>query len=297
VKDVQQFKDSRLANTSSSIIKIAKIEYVLDDNLQRQNISFGRSFSIQTTIGLKKMKYNETDLTEATKIISYLRSIQIYAVSILFLGLVYLGFKILNDTKGIELYLLYFSTGPIILGTLSIIFHLNSITANLYGVSSIIAGVIYSFSLLYYRGGIDGFFTTICFIAGLIVIRQGVIVSFGNRSREAFSKINQAKVSFVMNLIKSLKQSLPNEQDVIHCTYTDDDKKRNVRIKLLDDVACFLFNEDSTPVFFDRNNVYIVELQDNPNFVNVSITAHNHDWIEAQFKIDDFKKYQTWKDL
>jgi len=243
------------------------------------------------------MKYNETDLTEATKIISYLRSIQIYAVTILFLGLVYLGFKILSDTKGIELYLLYGSAGLITLGTLSIILHLNSGTANLYGINSIFAGVIYLFSILYYHGATWGFFTTVGFIAGLIVIRQGVIVSFGNRSREAFSKINQAKVSFVMNLIKLLKQSLPNEQDVIHCTYTDDDKKRNVRIKLLDDVACFLFNGDSTPIFFDRNNVYIVELEESPNLLNVSVTAHNHDWIEAQFKPDDFKKYQTWKDL
>ena len=69
-----------------------------------------------------------------------------------------------------------------------------------------------------------------------------------------------------------MKQSLPNEQNVIHCTYNDGGEKRNVKIKLLDDVACFLFNGDSTPIFFDRNNVYILELQDNPNFLNVSIT-------------------------
>jgi hypothetical protein len=241
------------------------------------------------------MKYNETDLTEATTIISYLRSIRIYAVAILFLSLVYAGLKILDDTKGTELYLLYCFTGLITLGTLSIILRLNAGTANLYGVSSIIAGVICSFSILYYQGSTWGFFTTVGFIAGLIVIRQGVKAAFGNRSREAFSKINQAKVSFVTNLIKSLKQSSPQEQNVIHCTYTDDDKKRNVRIKLLDEVACFLFNGDSTPVFFDRNNVFILELQDNPNFLNVSITAHNHDWIEAQLKPDDFKKYYTWK--
>jgi hypothetical protein len=243
------------------------------------------------------MKYNETDLTEATKIISYFRSIRIYAVAILFLSLVYSGLKFLNDTEGTELYLLYCFIGLITLGTLSIILHLNSGTANLYGVSSILAGVIYSFSILYYQGATWGFFTTVGFIAGLIVIRQGVMVVFGNRSREAFSRANQAKVSFVINLLKSLKHSLPNEQNVIHCTYTDDSKKRNVRIKLLDDVACFLFNGNSTPIFFDRNNVYIIELQDNPNFLNVSITAHNHDWLEAQFKSDDFKKYQAWKNL
>jgi hypothetical protein len=243
------------------------------------------------------MKYNETDLTEATNIISYLRSIRIYAVTILFISLVYLVFKILNDTRGTELYLLYCVTGLITLGTLSIILHLNSGTANLYGVGCILAGVLYSFSILYYHGAIWGFFTTVGFVAGLIVIRQGVMVAFGNRSREAFSRTTQAKVSFVIDLAKSLQQSLPNEQNVIHCTYTDEDKQKKVRIKLLDDVACFLFNGDSTPIFYDRNNVYIIELQDNQNFLNVSITAHNHDWIEAQFKPDDFKKYQAWKDL
>ena len=92
------------------------------------------------------MKYNETDLTEATKIISYLRSIRIYAVAILFLSLVYSSLKFLNDTKSIELYLLFCFTGLITVGTLSVILHLNSGTANLYGISSIIAGVIYSFS-------------------------------------------------------------------------------------------------------------------------------------------------------
>jgi hypothetical protein len=243
------------------------------------------------------MKYNETDLTEATKIISYLRSIRVYAVALLFLSLVYASLKFLSDTKGTELYLLYCLTGLITLGTLSIILHLNSVTANLYGVSSIIAGIICSFSILYYQGTTWGFFTTVVFIAGLIVIRQGVTASFGSRSREAFSKINQARVAFVINLITSLKHSLPQEQNVIHCTYDDGGEKGNVRIKLLDEVACFLFNGDSTPVFFDRNNIYILELQDNPNFLNVSITAHNHHWIEAQFKPDDFKKYQIWKNL
>jgi hypothetical protein len=243
------------------------------------------------------MKYTETDLTEATKIISYFRSMRIYAVTILFISLVYLVFKILNDTRGTELYLLYCVTGLITLGTLAILLRLNSITANLYGVSFILAGVLYLFSILYYHGATWGFFTTVGFITGLIVIRQGVMVAFGNRSREAFSRTTQAEVSLVIDLAKSLQLSLPNEQNVIHCTYTDDDKQKNVKVKLLDDVACFLFNGDSTPIFFDRNNVYIIELQDNQNFLNVSITTHNRDWIEAQLKPSDFKKYQKWKDI
>ena len=81
------------------------------------------------------MKYSETDLTEATKIISYLRSIQIYAVTILFSSLLYLGLKIHNNIKGTELYLLYCFTGIIILGSLSIIIRLNYKTANIYGLS------------------------------------------------------------------------------------------------------------------------------------------------------------------
>jgi hypothetical protein len=167
------------------------------------------------------MKYSETDLTEATKIISYLRSIRIYAVTILFSSLLYLGLEIHNNIKGTELYLLYCFTGIIILGSLSIIIRPNYKTANIYGLSCIIAGIIYSFSILYYRGETPGFFTTIGFIVGLIVIRHGVSVAFGNRSQEAFSRVNQKKVLFIKNLLNSLKQSLPNEKDVIHCTYTD----------------------------------------------------------------------------
>jgi hypothetical protein len=66
---------------------------------------------------------------------------------------------------------------------------------------------------------------------------------------------------------------------------------------LLDDVACFLLNGQSTPIFVDRNNVYISELQGNPNSLKVSITLYNHDWLEAEMKLDDFKKYEAWKDL
>ena len=264
----------------------------------KKQVLVGASFSILKTIQLKKMKYDETDLTEATKIISYLRSIRIYAVTILFSSLLYLGLEIHNSIKGTELSLLYCFTGIIILGSLSIIIRLNYKTANIYGFSCIIAGVIYSFCILYYQGGTPGFFTAIGFVAGLIVIRQGVSVAFGNRLQEAFSRANQKKVSFVRNLLKSLKHSPTNDRNTIHCSYTNDKgEKRNLSIKLLDDVACFLLNGISAPIFFDRNNIYISELQGNPNFLKVSILAYNHDWLEAQFKLDDFKKYQSWKDL
>lgn len=122
-------------------------------------------------------------------------------------------------------------------------------------------------------------------------------MAFGSRLQEAFSRVNQKKVSFVRNLLKSLKQSLPNDKDVIHCTYNDDGKKRNLSIKLIDDVACFLLEGHSAPIFVDRNNVYIFELQRNPDFLNVSITLYSNEWLDAQFKRDDFKKYQGWKDL
>jgi hypothetical protein len=241
--------------------------------------------------------YNETDLTEAAKIISYFRSIRVYAVTIACLCLFYAGFKLFTDIRGTELYLIAGATGVLILGSLSIIVRLNYRTATLYGASSIIAGGLYSFSALYYQGDTGNVITTIAFIAGLIVMGRGATVAFGRRSRNAFSRENQKKVSFIINLLKSLKQSRPNEKNIIHCTYTDDGKKSNVRITLLDNVACFLFEGQSVPVFFDRANVYIFELQANAGIINVSITAHSHDWIEAQFTPADFKKYQIWKDL
>jgi hypothetical protein len=243
------------------------------------------------------MKYSETDLTEATKILSYLRSIQIYAVVILILSALYFGFKIYNNTKGTEIYLLDGFIGIMSMGSLSVFINLTSLTANIYGISCILAGVLYSFSIIYYRGDSDSFVTAIAFITGLIVIRQGVRVAFGNRSQEAFSRTNQKKVAFIENLLKSLKQSLPNDKNAIHCTYIHEEKKRDLSIKLLDDVACFVLQGHSEPVFFDRNNVYISELQKYPDFVHVSITVENHDWLEAQFKPDDFKKYEKWKDL
>jgi len=242
------------------------------------------------------MKYSETELTEAIKIISYLKSIRTYAVAILLLSLLYIGFKIHKNTTGTELYLLYYFTGVIILGSLSAVINLNNMTANIYGVSCIIAGVIYSFSIIYYRGETEGFYTAIGLFIGLIVIRQGVSVAFGNHSKEVFTTVNQKKVSFVKKLLKSLKQPLPNEDNVILCTYLDEGEKRNLRIKLLDDVACFLLNGHATPVFFNRNDIYISELQDNPDFIKVSVIVDNHDWLEAQFKPNDFKKYEVWKE-
>jgi hypothetical protein len=243
------------------------------------------------------MKYSETDLTETTKILSYLRSIQIYAVVILILSALYFCFKIYMNTKGTELYLLDCFIGVISLGSLSLFINLNSKTANIYGVSSIIAGAIFLFCILYYRGDTDSFVTGIGVIAGLIVIKRGVSVVFGNRSQEAFSRANQKKVSFVINLLKSLRQPLPNEKDAIHCTYTHEGKQRKLSIKLLDGVACFVLDGHAEPMFVDRNNLYISELQKYPDFVQVSITVENHDWLEAQFKPDDFKKYVKWKDL
>jgi len=241
------------------------------------------------------MKYSDTDLTEAIEIISYLKSIRIYAVAILLLSLLYMGLKIYNNTAGTELYLLYCFTGIIILGSLSVVINLNNMTANIYGISYIIAGVIYSFSIIYYRGETEGFFTAIGLLVGLIVIRQGVSIAFGNRSKEVFSTANQKKVVFVKNLLKSLKQPLPNEDNVIHCIYIDEGEKRNLCIKLFDDVACFLLDVRVAPVFFNRKDIYISELQDNPDFIKVSIIVDNHDWLEAQFKTNDFRKYEAWK--
>jgi hypothetical protein len=241
------------------------------------------------------MKYSDTDLTEAIEIISYLKSIRIYAVAILPLSLLYMGLKIHNNTAGTELYLLYCFTGIIILGSLSVLINLSNITANIYGISYIIAGVIYSFSIIYYRGETEGFFTAIGLLVGLIVIRQGISVAFGNRSKEVFSTVNQKKVVFVKNLLKSLKQPLPNEDNVIHCIYIDEGEKRNLRIKLFDDVACFLLDVRTAPVFFNRKDIYISELQDNTDFIKVSIIVDNHDWLEAQFKTNDYRKYEAWK--
>ncbi len=94
-----------------------------------------------------------------------------------------------------------------------------------------------------------------------------------------------------------MKESLPNDQNIIHCTYSDDGKMRKMKIAFFDDIACFLLNGQRVPMFFDRDNISIFELHDNKDLLRVSIVAENHDWLEADLKSDDFKKYQRWKDL
>lgn len=243
------------------------------------------------------MNYTETDLTEATKIRAYLRSIQRYAIAILFLSIVYFGFRFHNNLEKNELYLFSFFTSIVIIGSLSIVIRLNHKTAMIYGFSCIVTGIMFLFSLVYYRNTTPDFFTTIGFIIGLIVIRHGVSLVFGKRSQEIFSRANQNKISFVNNLIKSMKQSIPSEKNIIHCMYSDDGKMRKMKIAFFDDIACFLLTGQRTPMFFDRGNIFIFELQYSSDLFHVSIVADNHDWLEADLKSDDFKKYQAWKDL
>jgi hypothetical protein len=242
------------------------------------------------------MKYSETDLTEATKVISYLRSVRTYAVILLCASLLYPALRIGINAKGTELYLLYFFSGIIILGSLATI-RLNRKTAIFYGASSIIAGIIYLFCILYYWSKIQSFFMVPGVILGIIILRQGISVTLGRRSKEAFSKANQEKVSFIKNLLLSMKKSLPNDKDVIHCISDDNGGKRDLSIKFIDNIACFLLKGHSTPIFVDRGNVYIFELQSSPAFLDVSITLYSNEWLQAKLKPDDFKKYQKWKDI
>ena len=242
------------------------------------------------------MKYTETELNEVTKIIAYLRSIQKYAAAILFLSILYFCFRFFSHSENRELYLLSLFTGIMVIGGLSIIIRLNHKTVITYGFSCMIASGMFLFSLVYYRDTIPSFITTAGIIIGILVIRHGLHLVFGRHSQQIFSRTNQKKISFVRNLIKSMKQSLPNDHNIIHCTYSDDGKMRNMKIAFLDDIACFLLNGQSTPMFFDRNNIVIFEIQDNKDFLHVSIVADNHDWLEADLKPDDFKKYQAWKE-
>jgi hypothetical protein len=242
------------------------------------------------------MKYSETDLTEATKVISYLRSVRTYAVILLCASLLYPVLRIGINAKGTELYLLYFFSGIIILGSLATI-RLNRKTAIFYGASSIIAGIIYLFCILYYWSKIQSFFMVPGVILGIIILRQGISVTLGRRSKEAFSKANQEKVSFIKNLLRSMKKSLPNDKDVIHCISDDNGGKRDLSIKFIDNIACFLLKGHSTPIFVDRGNVYIFGLQSSPAFLDVSITLYSNEWLQAKLKPDDFKKYQKWKDI
>jgi hypothetical protein len=50
-----------------------------------------------------------------------------------------------------------------------------------------------------------------------------------------------------------------------------------------------------TPLFFDRGNIDFFALEDTRDYVHVSIVADHHDWLQADLKPDDFKKYQVWK--
>ncbi len=242
------------------------------------------------------MSYNEEDLTEATKIIAYLKSIRIFAIVILILGVLYFGFKLYNNTTGTELYLLDGFIGLLSLGSLAIFISLISKTAAIYGISSILAGLIFAYSVFSYRGDTDSFIVGIGVLAGLIVVRQGFRAAFGSRSQEAFSRANQKKVSFVIHVLKSLKQKRPDGKDAMHGTYTHEEKRKKLSIQLLDDVACFVLEGQADPTFFDRKNVYMSELRRNGSTLDISIMVDNHDWIEAQFSPDDFKKYEAWKD-
>ena len=94
-----------------------------------------------------------------------------------------------------------------------------------------------------------------------------------------------------------MKKSLPNDKDVIHCISDDNGEKRDLSIKFIDNIACFLLKGHSTPIFVDRGNVYIFELQSSPAFLDVSITLYSNEWLQAKLKPDDFKKYQKWKDI
>ena len=243
------------------------------------------------------MKYTEKDLTEATKLIAYLRKIQMYAVAIAFLSILYFGFRFYSNVDNRALYLLSFFTGVMIIGSLSIIIRMNHKTAMMYGFSCMVAGAMFLFSLIYYRGETQDFITTVGFILGLLIIRHGVYWVFGKSSQEIFTRTNQKKISFVRNLVKSMKQALPHEGNIIHGTYTNDGKTRNLKIKFFDDIACFILDGQPTPLFFDRSTISIFELQVKKAFLQVSIVAYDHDWLEADLKSDDFKKYQAWKDL
>lgn len=243
------------------------------------------------------MKYTEEELTEATKLVVYLRSIQKYAVAIALLSIFYFGFRFYSHSENRTIYLLAIFTGIMIVGSLSIIIRMNRKTSIIYGFSCMLAGGVFLYSLVYYRIETSDFITTVGFIIGLLVIRHGIHLVFGRYSQEIFSRSNQRKISFVRNVIASMKHSFPTDENIVHCTYTNDGKTRNLKIKFLDDIACFLLAGQPTPLFFDRQNISLFELRNNGDFLRVSVVADSHDWLEADLKAEDFKKYQRWKDL
>lgn len=242
------------------------------------------------------MRYSDSDLTQALKIISYLKSLRLYAFATLSASILYLLARMFIDLQGTELYLQASFTGIIVFGSLLYIVRQTFRTVFIYGISCILGGSLYVFTLVYYHGKSEIIFLAFGFIIGLLVIRLGVSLAFGSRSQEVFSKVIQDIVAYVNTLTQSVKESRPDEKNAIHCTYTDDKgTKRTLKIKLVDDIACFLTSEEAVPMFVDRNNVVITDLQENPDFLDVSISIENHDWIEAECKRDDFKKYQSWK--
>lgn len=243
------------------------------------------------------MKYREKDLTETTKVISYLRLVQKYAAAVLLFSIVYSGFRLYHSTDSRDFYLLTLFTGVMIIGSLSVIIHLNHKTVILYGFSCVVAGCAFLFSLFYYKNVTPVFVTAAGLITGILGIRHGVHLVFGKRSQEIFSRANQKKISFVRNLIKSMKESSADDRNMIHCTYSDDGKIKTMKIAFQDDIACLLLGGQRTPIFFDRDNIYLSEHQAKGDSLRVSVVADNHDWLEADLKRDDFKKYQKWKDL
>ena len=242
------------------------------------------------------MKYSETELTETTKIIAYIRSLQRYAVAISIVGVAYLVFRLYATSEIIEISLLCLFAAVMVFGSLSFIIRPNHNTSIIYGFSCIVSALMFLFSLYFYRNTTTASLTTVGIIIAILVIRQGVMLLFGKQSQYIFSRKIQQRISFVKNIIKSLKKSDPNDANVVHSTYTNDGKTRNMKIQFLEDNACFILNGHTLPMFFDHSNISIFELQDNGDSLHVSVSADNHDWLEADLKPDDFKKYEVWKD-
>jgi hypothetical protein len=242
------------------------------------------------------MKYTEEELTEATKFIDYLRSIQRYAIVLLALSSLYSAFRLYQHADSHEIYLLAVFVGVLALGSLSVIIRIHHKTAITYGLSCVVGTGVFFYTLFLYGHTNPDIITATGIIVGLLVIRHAVQLVFGKRSQVIFSQKNQKKIAFVSNLITSLKHSHPGDKDVIHCNYISDDKSKKMKIQFLENVACFLLNGQRSPLFFDRDNIALFELRDNGDLLRVSVVADNHDWLEADLKRADFKKYQKWKD-
>jgi hypothetical protein len=242
------------------------------------------------------MKYSEIEFTETIKIISYLKKLRIYAAAVLILSLMYFGFKMFTHAEKSEHYLLFGFFGIILTGCILVFVRLNYRTVFLYGTSCIISGSIFVFSLIYYRGDTDILFTSIGAITGLLVMRGGIKIAFGKNTQEIFSGHIQGLVSSAENLITSTRNSSPGEKDVIHCTYTDDrDRKLSVKIKFVDDLACFLLGDKYTPFFFSRNSLFLFVQNEDSDMLDASVIVDNSEWLQAQIRREDFKKYEAWK--